>query len=65
MNKTTLDSKFVCCATCTYWSGIVEFKYPSTIIINQDNNKYGNCNNTYLGADVMAFSSCTNWKPRY
>ena len=34
-NETRVDTRYVCCATCKFWTGIVDFIYPSTVIINQ------------------------------
>ena len=64
MNKTTIDSKFVCCATCQYWNGKYTWIFPGTIVINQDENTDGVCTNTYFGAKTQALASCSNWKQR-
>lgn len=31
-NETRVDTRYVCCATCKFWTGIVDFIYPSTVI---------------------------------
>ena len=64
--ETTLDSKFSACATCACWSGnCTTFQWPGLVIINNDLDTKGTCNNTYLGHKTEALATCTNWKQRY
>lgn len=59
----TIDTGFICCATCRYWTGYTEYHFPGTMTI--DNSSKGNCNKTYLGAEIAAMGSCMNWERRY
>lgn len=64
-NETKVDTRYVCCATCKFWAGITEFLYPSTVIIDQNNNIKGKCNKTFYPGETNAFVSCQNWEARY
>lgn len=64
-NETRVDTRYVCCATCKFWTGIVDFIYPSTVIINQDKDIDGGCNKTFYPGKTRAFVSCQNWETRY
>lgn len=64
-NRTVIDCRFSCCATCSYWSGHADFEWPSNVVIDQNKNTKGKCNKTYLGHDTEALSTCSYWDQRY
>ena len=58
-----IDTGFICCGTCRYWTGCTEYHFPGTMTI--DSSSKGRCNKTYLGAETAAMGSCMNWERRY
>ena len=62
-SESKIDAGFICCTTCKYWIGYTEYQYPSILII--DSSSKGKCVKTYLGEEIMAMGSCTNWTRRY
>ena len=64
MSKTTLDAKYVSCATCKFWSGQTEYQYPGNVLYDQDNTD-GACHGMYMGGTTKAYSSCIKWEQRF
>ena len=58
-----IDTGFICCGTCRYWTGCTEYHFPGTM--TSDSSSKGRCNKTYLGAETGAMGSCMNWERRY
>ena len=64
-NRTTLDSRFVSCATCKYWSGDTDYISPGLVIVDQNKSIKGRCNKLYYPGETLAFASCKDWEQKY
>lgn len=59
-----VDYKFISCATCQYWSGNVNYKWPGLVEVD-DSQQLAPCNNMFLGRDTYVWASCSRWEPKF